>query len=160
MSAGPAPVPLPASLPAVVLSYLVPAPNPPLPPEILSLALTQLHTYLPPPLDDPVAHFLPSSNVSAEVKQRVADAVHEIGRLMGESEVGPGRATSALGAADPPGLLVRSTRLSSQRTPFQTHLPFKPASCCLQRSTLVRRPSSSSSRSKVPIDLGGSRASG
>jgi hypothetical protein len=91
MSAGPAPVPLPASLPAVVLSYLVPAPNPPLPPEILSLSLTQLHTYLPPSLDDPIAHFLPSSTVSANVKQRIADAVHEVGRLMGESEVGPGR---------------------------------------------------------------------
>ncbi|CDZ98051.1 hypothetical protein [Phaffia rhodozyma] len=85
----PPPPPLPSALVSTLLSYLVPTPNPPIPPDLMSIDLLQRHQFLPPPLDEPIAHFTPmSSNTKqgAEILQMTGDLVEEVGRLMGGGE--------------------------------------------------------------------------
>ncbi|KAL7415531.1 hypothetical protein BDY24DRAFT_381427 [Mrakia frigida] len=77
--------PFPTSLLSSLLSYLIPAPNPPLPPDLISTALLHRHQFLPPSLDDPIAHFVHSKD-AAEQRDEVAEALDGVGRLMGEGE--------------------------------------------------------------------------
>lgn len=78
--------PFPTALLSTLLSYLIPAPNPPLPLDLISTALLHRHQFLPPSLDDPIAHFVHSKDV-AEQREEVSEALDGVARLMGEGEV-------------------------------------------------------------------------
>jgi hypothetical protein len=79
--------PLPASLTTALLACLIPQPNVPLPPDLLSTALLQRHHFLPPTLDEPLAHFSLLSSDPATLHE-IGHHLDGVSRQMGEAEVG------------------------------------------------------------------------
>lgn len=76
---------LPISLPTQILSFLIPSPSAPLPPDVLSTALHQHHQFITRSLDEPISHF--TLAVDSRKSELLEEGLAEVARSLGAGDV-------------------------------------------------------------------------